>query len=150
MKTIAGLLIIIVCFSCNESTVMDVSKNEDAIFSTDTAFSNLSAKEGMKSAFLQYMDSSAILLRPNHYPIAGNDAVNYLNKIVDTSFKLTWLPSKTVVATSGELGYTYGIYTYRDKDTTYQGTYTSVWKKQADGSWKFVLDTGNSGVSVNK
>jgi ketosteroid isomerase-like protein len=36
----------------------------------------------------------------------------------------------------------------KDKDTTIFGTYTSIWKKQSDGTWKFVLDTGNEGVGA--
>jgi ketosteroid isomerase-like protein len=32
------------------------------------------------------------------------------------------------------------------KDTIIYGTYISIWKKQSDGNWKFVLDSGNEGV----
>jgi ketosteroid isomerase-like protein len=32
------------------------------------------------------------------------------------------------------------------KDTVLRGTYVSVWKKQKDGKWKFMLDTGNEGI----
>jgi ketosteroid isomerase-like protein len=46
---------------------------------------------------------------------------------------------------SGDLGYTYELFTVTAKDTTMQGTYVSIWKKQKDGNWKFVLDTGNPG-----
>jgi ketosteroid isomerase-like protein len=28
----------------------------------------------------------------------------------------------------------------------YQGTYTTFWKKDKKGKWKFVLDTGNDGL----
>jgi ketosteroid isomerase-like protein len=28
-------------------------------------------------------------------------------------------------------------------DTTMYGDYVTVWQKQADGSWKYVADTGN-------
>jgi ketosteroid isomerase-like protein len=32
------------------------------------------------------------------------------------------------------------------KDTVIYGTYTSIWKKEKNGKWKFVLDTGNEGI----
>jgi hypothetical protein len=44
------------------------------------------------------------------------------------------------------MGYTYGIYTLIVNDSAYKGTYVTIWQKQADGTWKFVLDTGNEGV----
>ena len=116
----------------------------------DIVFSDLSAKKGMKTAFLQYLDSNAILLRPAHYPIIGKDAREFFQKIKDSFFSLTWKPENAELASSGELGYTYGIYTFHDKDTTFQGTYVSIWKKQRDGSWKYVLDTGNPGVGQQK
>ncbi|MCK4822426.1 hypothetical protein KA005_42070 [bacterium] len=52
------------------------------------------------------------------------------------------------VSESTDIGYTHGKYELKTtdstgaKNTTY-GYYITVWKKQADGSWKFVFDTGN-------
>ena len=53
------------------------------------------------------------------------------------------------ISSSGDLGYTYGTFEFRSKDkdgkpTVDYGKYTSIWKKQADGSWKVALDMGNS------
>jgi ketosteroid isomerase-like protein len=62
---------------------------------------------------------------------------------------LTWTPIKAEMATSGDLGYTYGNYVYTAKNkegkaVTSYGKYTSIWKKQKDGQWKVVVDVGNS------
>ena len=61
---------------------------------------------------------------------------------------MTWEPRGGSVANSGELGYTYGVYSLKpnNKDTRLYGTYVSVWKKQADGNWKFVLESQNEGI----
>lgn len=66
-----------------------------------------------------------------------------------SDLSLTWAPVKAEMAASGDLGYTYGNYELksRDKDgkvVTRNGKYTSIWKRQKDGSWKVVLDMGNS------
>ena len=116
----------------------------------DIAFSGLSKEKGMKVAFLEYIDSAGVLLRPNNYPIVGKEARQYLQKINDSSFTLTWEPSSAEISTSADLGYTYGIYTLATKDTIIRGTYVSIWKKQGDGNWKFVLDTGNPGLGKEK
>jgi ketosteroid isomerase-like protein len=63
---------------------------------------------------------------------------------------LTWSPVGADISASGDLGYTYGNYEFRAKDkdgkpVLEHGKYTSIWKKQKDGSWKVVLDMGNAG-----
>jgi ketosteroid isomerase-like protein len=57
------------------------------------------------------------------------------------------------VALSGELGYTYGIYEVRSRGgikTIGEGTYVTIWKKDRQGNWKFVLDAGNEGLGPKK
>jgi ketosteroid isomerase-like protein len=54
------------------------------------------------------------------------------------------------MAASGDFGYTYGTFEFRSRDkegklVSNYGKYTSIWKRQKDGSWKVVLDMGNSG-----
>ena len=122
--------------------------DKQQMMDADRAFSKLSEEKGMKAAFLEYIDSNGVLLRPNEMPVIGADAIDYLIQQNDSTYTLKWQPSKGVVAESGELGYTYGLYQLQSKikDTTIFGTYVSIWKKQSDGSWKFVLDSGNEGV----
>ena len=118
------------------------------VLNADIEFSRLSEAKGMKAAFIEYIDSNGVLLRPNEMPIIGANAIDYLIQQNDTGYSLTWQPNGGDISVSGDLGYTYGIYAMRpaSKDTVIYGTYTSIWKKQQDGKWKFVLDTGNEGV----
>jgi ketosteroid isomerase-like protein len=132
--------------SCKQKTNLVKSISPDEIIKADEAFSEMSRKTGMKKAFLEYIDNEGILLRPNHPPIAGADAIDFLSQINDSSYTLTWTPGGGEMATSANLGYTYGIYKLEMKDTVLRGTYVSIWKKQQDGKWKFVLDSGNPGI----
>jgi len=131
---------------CIEPEKKSISSVKSEIIKTDEAFSNMSRQHGMKKAFIEYMDNEGILLRPNRPPIIGADAIEFLSQAVDTSYTLTWKPSGGEVSASGDLGFTYGIYTLSLADTTLYGTYVSIWKKQEDGKWKFILDTGNEGI----
>jgi ketosteroid isomerase-like protein len=106
----------------------------------------MSRQVGMKKAFLEYIDNDGVLLRPDHPPIVGAEAIDFLSGINDTSYTLTWKPSRGEIAASGDLGFTFGIYELKTKDTSFKGTYVSIWKKQNDGAWKFVLDSGNPGI----
>ena len=118
----------------------------------DRAFSRLSEEKGMKQAFLEYIDSNGVLLRPNHLPLLGADAIDFLIQQNDSAFTLKWEPRTGTVARSGELGYTYGIYELKPgtKDTIIYGNYVSIWKKQSDGKWKYVLDSGNEGIGKSE
>ncbi|MDA0196483.1 MAG: nuclear transport factor 2 family protein [Bacteroidetes bacterium] len=121
----------------------------EEIKSADILFSNRSQAVGMNQAFLEFADENAVLLRPNSYPIIGKKEVKKAMSSDDSKFNLTWKPMDGDVSTSGDLGYTYGTYTFKTSDTTTYGTYLSIWKKDSLGDWKWALDTGNDGLSSN-
>jgi ketosteroid isomerase-like protein len=119
------------------------------LMKADLDFSSLSVKEGMQKAFLTYFAESGVMLRDNAYPVMGRDSLISLFSIrKDTAFILAWKPVFEKIAESGELGYTYGIYTRTIKATgaISKGTYVTIWEKQKDGTWKFVMDTGTEGL----
>jgi ketosteroid isomerase-like protein len=152
MKQILPLLLLFaLLYSCSSKDKQQSADNVDEkmkMMEADRAFSRLSEEKGMKNAFLDYIDSNGVLLRPNHLPLLGADAIDYLIQQNDSAFTLKWEPKSGIVAKSGELGYTYGLYVLKPagKDTLIYGNYVSVWKKQTDGTWKFVLDSGNEGI----
>lgn len=147
----------IICFSayclasCNnkgEDAEKKTSLNKASLMEADRAFSAHCEEKGMKVAFIDYIDSNGVMLRPGMMPVVGADAIDFLIQQDDSGYSLSWQPSFADVAMSGELGYTYGIYAlrFKEKDSVVYGNYTSIWKKQQDGKWKFVLDTGNEGL----
>ncbi len=148
--------ILIICLLANLSmylsaqTETDKNKMLESLLDADIQFSELSLEKGMNHAFLKYCDDQGVLLRDNHFPVIGIDSIRRVMLAEpDTSFVLIWEPLAGYVAGSGELGYTYGIYTfyYKSEPTRkYNGTYVTIWEKSADGSWKFVLDSGNQGL----
>ena len=135
------------CFKTEKNTAV-LAKEE--IIKADKTFSNMSRHQGMKKAFLEFIDDNGILLRPGHLPIIGADAIDFLSQANDTSYRLTWKPYAAEVSSSGDLGFTYGVYLLTLPDTTVTGTYVSIWKKQIDGKWKFILDSGNEGIKSDK
>ena len=130
-----------------ETKIVKKNASAEVLIQEDIAFSDMSRQLGMKKAFLEYIDNEGVLLRQDHLPIVGADAIDFLSSINDTAFVLTWKPSKAEIASSGDLGFTYGIYELKTNDMSYKGTYVTIWKKHPDGSWKFVLDSGNEGIT---
>jgi ketosteroid isomerase-like protein len=144
------IIISIALFSC-EKKPKKVS--EEILLKTDRDFSTLSVNEGMFRAFLFYIADDGVILRNNSFPAKGKEtlAKRFSGK-TDTTFSLSWEPLFGKISESGDLGYTYGIHTNTDKLTgeITRGTYITIWQKQADGNWKFVLDTGTQGLPDSK
>lgn len=146
-------LITTTIISCDNLTPSDNQKktatySADDILNADMAFSDMSRQVGMKKAFIEYISDEGVLLRPGHLPLKGADAIDFLSQLSDSNYTLTWKPSRGEISKSGDLGYTYGVYELSTADSVYKGTYVSIWKKQSDGTWKFVLDSGNEGVQT--
>ncbi len=58
---------------------------------------------------------------------------------------LTWKPTFVDVSRSGDLAYTYGGAVFTSIDSTGNkieriGEFHTIWKRQKDGTWKFVWD----------
>ena len=103
----------------------------------------------MNKAFLTYCKEDAVLLRKNAYPIVGFDALQKFFSQVDSSFTLRWRPVYVKISASADLGYTYGFYEFFLKaqaDVIESGTYVSIWEKDTNNNWKYVLDSGNEGL----
>lgn len=140
--------ILISCRDAEEKQTIDLSAERIALLQTDKDFSAASAKEGMKDAFLNYIDPDGILLREGYIPLVGADAIDFLIRHNDSSFTLSWQPAHAFVAAAADLGYTYGTYAVKGHqiDTTLYGTYVSIWKKEIDGSWKYVVHSEHKGI----
>jgi ketosteroid isomerase-like protein len=157
MKIITNIFIVLILTLFNSLVFaqQNIDKEKEQLMQVDIDFSNLSKDKGMNHAFLSYADENAVLLKPNSYPIQGIEILRERYSKPDTSFTLLWKPLFADIAVSLELGYTYGTWELKTKDekenpVSYYGTYVTIWKKDKNGSWKFVLDTGNSGLEVKK
>ena len=147
-----GFFAFILFFGCSSKKGIPSNGVNEKIMllQTDEAFSDMCVEKGMKAAFIEYIDSNGVLLKPYQLPIVGASAIEYLIAQEDTAYSLNWQPHNAFVSKSADLGYTYGIYALHPKnmDTVLYGTYVSIWKKQEDGHWKFVLDSGNEGIDT--
>lgn len=133
-------------FACQGKKDIARQQSTEEILNADIAFSDMSRQVGMKKAFLRYIDEEGTLLRPDHLPLAGADAIDFISILSDTAYTLSWKPLHAEIALSGDLGYTYGIYELKLQDTILNGTYVNIWEKDKEGEWKFVLNSDNPGI----
>lgn len=143
MKALSSLLVVLstLLLSCASP-----EPTKEDLMAVDRAFSKLSAERGMAEAFLAYASSDVVKLNPRQHPSIGIDQLRQsFREAGPEDVVLTWEPLKADL--SLDIGYTFGNYFLKarvnERDTTVYGNYITVWKRQADGSWKFVIDGGN-------
>jgi ketosteroid isomerase-like protein len=129
---------------------VQIKKYTQSLIDVDRNFYKVSAQKGLGRAFIDFADDSVIIMRDKEFPIIGKNNLykHYLNHEGDIK-PLYWDPVKAESAPDGLLGYTFGKWEYQDVDKdgkkiTEYGNYLTVWKKEKDGSWKYVYDGGGS------
>jgi ketosteroid isomerase-like protein len=143
MKTIWTLLTVLIMMGCCREQKNDAT----VLITTDKAFSQMSVEKGLNAAFIYYADDSVVKVRDGNFPLIGKDTMTkiYLSRS-DSGMILKWKPVRADISKSNDLGYTFGNWELylKARDTTMYGNYISVWKKQSDGTWKYVLDAGSN------
>lgn len=112
------------------------------VVAAERAFAADGLALGIRDAFLKHSAAEAIVFQPD------------VRKVHETFPKqdpdkggppLVWWPLWAGIARSGDLGFTTGPFSY---DGKLRGYYFTVWKKQADGGWKWVYDGGPPSSAV--
>jgi len=127
---------------------------EDMI-AADRAFSAMSVEKGRHAAFLAYMADNVRLFDGPSPPLVGKAAVaaHYAEQEKSPAYAknavLAWEPIEAEASPDGVLGFTRGRWTFTNtdaegKDVKVAGYYTTIWRRQADGQYKFVLDIGGT------
>lgn len=124
----------------------DNSTAKEEIAKAEEDFAQMAADKGIAEAFYSFAAEDATIKRGNDSLIHGKDGIkNFYSKPFYKTATVTWAPDFINISGSGDFGYTYGKYTWQSKDSsgnvnTINGIFHTVWKKQADGTWKYVWD----------
>lgn len=101
--------------------------------------------------------SDAVLMTPGIEPAWGKDAIQKSTQqlIADPALSLTFKPAKIVVAKSGDLAFTQGIYNLTATDPGTKkvindhGSYVTTYRKLPDDGWKAISDIATSAVPAS-
>jgi ketosteroid isomerase-like protein len=121
----------------------------EAIRSADANFSRAAAQLGTGEAFGRYAaDDAQIFSGPGEF-ISGPRAISASFGPPTEKNTLVWHPVAGDVSSSGDLGFTVGnaVFTgYREDGAKIErfSKYLTVWKRQRDGSWRYVVDGGSA------
>ena len=157
MRTILTCAALLACAACNQtapapSAKPDNSAETAAIEKLEQAqIAAITARDPAGATSL-YADD-AVFIGDRGETSRGKEAIvsGFKSFLSDPAIKVDYQPGAKVFSESGDMAYSTAEYTetYTDSATkklvNIKGTNLSVWKKQADGSWKLAADSNPAG-----
>jgi len=138
------MLIVLLLFSSSALPAQNESERQmsrRALVAMERAFAKAAAIKGTRDAFIEFLADDGIIFQPG--PVNGK---KFWSERQPRPGVLSWEPVFADVSEARDLGYTTGPWEFRPKGPDDQpvafGQYFTIWKKQADRSWKAVLDRG--------
>ncbi len=116
-----------------------------SLVESERAFARTSVEKGVRDSFFEFFAEDGINFTP--HPTNTRESIRKSQPpATRPPITLNWEPAFADISQAGDLGYTTGPYWVTDqspqKRPTRHGVYFSIWKKQADGNWKVVVDAG--------
>ena len=114
----------------------------DDMVAAERAFAADAGARGTREAFLAALAEDSLVFQPG--PTSGQRTWAAREAGKD---RLEWAPAMAEVATSGDVGYTVGPWRFTPEGAeapAATGWFFTLWRKQADGHWKVLLEHGIS------
>ena len=147
---------------------LTVACTQKPVTPPDTREADIKAVKDVEAAWLKdagtkdvdklvsYYSDDAVVLMPNVPAIVGSNNIKAAMRsmLADPNFALTFHSTSAEASKGGDFVYTIGAYSMTmsgpkgKKPITDKGKYLTVYKKQADGSWKAVADMNSSDLPV--
>ncbi|MEA3010829.1 MAG: hypothetical protein QOJ91_2521 [Sphingomonadales bacterium] len=145
--------------ACQQSAANKAAKPDTAAIETqlrqaETRWNLAYADHDAATIAGAYADDAA-LANPGAPLVTGADAIRRETAAfaADPALKVQFASDRIQVAASGDLAYTRGHYSMTATDPATRkpaesrGSYLTVWKRQADGSWKAIEDFVTPGAA---
>jgi len=121
----------------------------DSLLNADRALAARSRAVGFVTAFANAMAPDARKLDAGVPTATGRNAIMALMSKYPADLQIDWNPEEAVVASGGDLGYTWGHFiatSHDDKGMLSRefGRYLDVWRRGSDGQWRWIADIGTS------
>jgi len=132
VATIVGVLLV--------TTIAAAQTPLQAIVDREHAFARRALEVGVPQSFVEFMTDDAWAFAPD--PV---NAKKYWSAEKRDDSILEWAPNFADAASDGTLGYTTGNWQLREKkgaEPSLFGEFNTIWVKQRDGSYKWVVDIG--------
>jgi ketosteroid isomerase-like protein len=148
MKPITASIIFIVLTACNNKKA-DTKTESEQLMEISREWSRSAATDSMEKT-LSYWAEDAVVMSPGQPPIKGKNAIRemIMSIIKIPGFKISWEPLIAYVSASGDMAYMIEQNQITMNDSLGKpiefNKGVTIWKKEADGSWKNVVDMWNA------
>ena len=106
------------------------------VVDAERAFAAAAQTEGQWTAFRHYAASDAVMFTPQ--PV---NAQSFLAKLKNPPKAIMWWPTASFISCDGAMAANTGGWRRPDGSVGY---FSTIWVKQPDGSWKWIVDGGDS------
>ena len=144
-KILTATSLVLALMGCSR-TAIDTKAEGEKLMQLSREWSQSASKRDVDKT-LSYWADDATVISAGDATLKGKAAIRQMveGSYKDPSFQISWEPQQAEIAQSGDLGYLLEKTTIMINDSTgnpvkHQYNSVSVWKKQADGAWKNVLD----------
>jgi len=137
MRALFLALSLTACASASEPAS---TANVDVVIGAERAFAARGGEIGWVAAFREYAAPDGMIGNFDSAPEAMAATPD------QGARNLFWWPAFAGIARSGDLGFTTGPFS-GDEARTPRGQYFTVWRRQPDGSWKWIWDGGVGPIS---
>jgi ketosteroid isomerase-like protein len=122
----------------------DAGTLKEELMTVEAGFVKMINEKGFKEGLMVYGTPDAILMRDGSPAIHGLDSIKIAFKKDPGKLQLDMQTELADISYGGDMGYTFGIWKLNTKDDmglpkVVDGSYVTIWRLQADNSWKYVL-----------
>ena len=115
----------------------------DEVRAAETAFAKAFADRDQAKFFSMVADDATFIGRTTQ--VGKSEVIKtWSNFFKDSTPPFSWGPEKVHVNAAGDLGISIGP--VKDPQGKHVSNYSSIWQKQADGTWKVIFDGPGSAL----
>ena len=140
------LLVLLACAPAKP----DLEAEKTALMQTSRDWA-ASVAGGNVDSMLSYWSDDAMVLPPDQPAVVGKEAIRGFisGMLAIPGFAITWEPEQATISPSGDMAYLIERNSASFTDSTgtrvtQLGRAVTIWRKNADGQWKCVVDTWNN------
>ena len=156
MKSLLATILLVTLLSCRNEGETGIKAEEEKLMQTSRDWSRLAATDSLEK-ILSYWADDAFVMPPGQPPVKGKAAIRQMLESTSKipGFRISWEPLSATVSKTGDMGYLLerNQITMTDstgKPFTQYNKSVTIWRKEADGSWKNVVDMWNEEPSPQK
>lgn len=141
MRTFLAIFTLVANLFSQESDLISQNVLKELI-KTEYKFAEEVNNSSVRDGFLKFIAYDGILFRPG--PVEGK---KFLENSEPQPGLLLWYPAESFISSSFDLGINSGPWELKrtaGEDASAFGQFLTVWEKQSDGTWKFLIDVGIS------